>query len=138
MKNSRRLATNSARKMPMAVSMIAAGSASEVVADYHLVDLNDLITRGREGFLAFEVTGDSMVPDIRPGYVVFVDSWADVRNGDVVAAETNGLTSIKIFQRQQNSLFLVPTNGDYRTHEITAKDEFRVLGVVKGHLAIYR
>lgn len=132
------LHSHSTRKMPLSLSTIAAGPTSEVVDDFELLDLNEVITHGREGFIAFEVTGDSMVAEIHPGNLIFVDSWAAPENGDIVAASVNGQTCVKFFKRTNQRLYLVPANSSYPSREITQKDNFRVLGVVKGHLAVYR
>ncbi|MGH9818519.1 MAG: LexA family protein [Pyrinomonadaceae bacterium] len=124
--------------MPLALSMISAGPAAEAVEDYSLLDINELITNGREGFVAFEVTGNSMVENILPGYMIFVDAWAEPRNGDIIAAAVDDAICVKIFSNRANGLYLVSANRDYPPQEITAKDNFRIVGVVKGHLAVYR
>lgn len=132
-----KLSTHSVRQLPLAFSLISAGSAAEVVEDHQFLDVNDLITKGRDGFVAFEVTGDSMVDTIHPGYIVFVDTWAEPKNGDIVASVVNGLTCIKIFRRARGNLYLVPANPEYEPRRITAQDNFWVLGVVRSHLAVY-
>jgi phage repressor protein C with HTH and peptisase S24 domain len=124
--------------MPISRSFISAGPAAEICDDYSMLDINYLITNGREGFLAFEVTGDSMVDHIHPGNLVFVDTHAQPLNGSVVAASVNGLTCVKIFQRQPGGLYLISANKTYKPREVTSSDSFHVLGVVRGHLAVYR
>lgn len=131
------LAVNSQRKIPLAQSFISAGPAVEIGDDYALLDVNEHITRGREGFVAFVVTGDSMVDHIHPDNLVFVDTNVEARNGDIVAADVNGLTCIKIFRHSMRGLYLVSKNADYQPRQITAKDSFHILGVVRGHLAMY-
>ena len=133
----RHLATRSRREIPFADNLIAAGAAVEIGETHTLLDVNALITRGRDGFIAFEVTGDSMVGHIHAGNIIFVDTWAEARNGDVVAATVAGLTCVKIFQQTHRGLYLVSANKDYKPREITAQDSFAVLGVVRGHLALY-
>lgn len=132
-----RLATHSHRTLPLAQSLLSAGPASEILENFALLDLNALVTKNREGFVAFTITGDSMVPTVQTGNIVFVDTWAEPRNGDIVAAECNGLTCIKIFQNGNKGLYLVSANPEYKPRKITPTDNFRVLGVVKGHLAVY-
>lgn len=131
------LALSSGRTVPIADSFIAAGAAVEIGDAHTLLDVNALITRGRDGFIAFEVTGDSMIDQIRPGNIIFVDTWAEARNGDVIAATVAGLTCVKIFQNTSHGLYLVSANADYKPREITARDNFHILGVVRGHLALY-
>jgi phage repressor protein C with HTH and peptisase S24 domain len=131
------LATRSQRAIPIADNYIAAGAAVEIGDSHTLLDVNALITRGRDGYIAFEVTGDSMLDHIHPGNIIFVDTWAEANNGDVIAATVNGLTCVKIFQRSTRGLYLVSANTEYKPREITAHDAFAVLGVVRGHLALY-
>lgn len=131
-----RLNTHANKPIPMALSMIAAGPAAEIVEDYDLLDVNALVTRGREGFSAFEITGHSDAPHMLPGYIVFVDTWAEPRNGQMIAAVVNGLVCIKKFQHSHNGLRLVSRNPQYAPVEITPRDNFHVLGVVRGHLAL--
>lgn len=131
------LKTHSRSLTPLASSLISAGSAVEISEDYDLLDVNELITKGREGFVAFEVTGESMVDHIQPGNIVFVDTWAEARSGNIVATVVNGLTNIKIFKASRKGLYLVPANSEYTTQEINQQDSFHILGVVKGHLAVY-
>lgn len=133
----RTLVTHSKAKIPTALSFISAGPAVEIGEDFHMLDVNELITRGREGFIAFEVTGDSMVGHIHPGNLVFVDTWAEPRNGDVVASNINGATCVKYFHRSDRGLYLVSANRSYSPREITRRDAFSILGVVRGHLALY-
>lgn len=97
-----------------------------------MLDLNDLVTRGNEGYAAYRVTGDSMVEQILPGYLVFVDTFAVPQPGDTIAAHLNGKTTIKIVQQKTHKLFLIAANKKYPPREIEEKDNFQILGVVKG------
>jgi SOS-response transcriptional repressor LexA len=128
--------------IPLAYSLLSAGPAAEIDEGYALLDVNSLVTKGRDGYIAFVVTGDSMVPDIRAGFIVFVDTRRQPRTGDAVVVSINNENCIKLFDRTPTQyepprLFLVPRNGDYPTREIFPNDDFRVLGVICGHLAVY-
>lgn len=125
------------KAIPLAYSLLSAGPAVEIDEGYTLLDLNYLVTGGRDGCVAFIVTGDSMRDDILPGYIVFIDIHKQPRNGDAVVVNLNGQNCIKIFEYQTTRLHLVPKNSDYPTREVTPADSFHVLGVVKGHLAVY-
>ena len=128
----------SQQAIPLALSLLSAGPAVELHDDgYVLLDTNLLLTGGRDGCLAFIVTGDSMRDDIQPGYVVVIDPNREPRNGDAVAVCINNETCVKIFEREQQRLYLVPKNGEYPTREVRADDSLHILGVVVGHLAIY-
>lgn len=137
MRNSRNISASSKRRVPLALSLLSAGETVEIAEDYDLLDINEMITKGREGFIAFVVTGDSMVPDIHPGYIVFVDSWSEPQNGDIVVSCVNDQINVKTFNRRSGGLFLIPSNGRYDSHRIRAEDDFKIIGVVRGHLALY-
>lgn len=131
------IATQSQHPIPMAISLIAAGPAAEMGEDFVHLDINKLITGGREGFAAFELTGDSADPDIRHGNIMFVDTWAQPVNGEMVAVMVNGLTCVKKFEYTPGrSLYLVSRNAKYVPREVLASDDFHVLGVYRGHLAV--
>jgi SOS-response transcriptional repressor LexA len=133
------LKLKSEHPIPMTNSYISAGNtAIEAGDDFFLLDINKLVTGGREGFVAFEVTGDSNVPDIRPGNIIFVDTWAVPKNGDIIAATINGLTCVKEFEFTQQGLYLVSKNRKYPPRKVRPEDDFSVLGVYCGHLVVRR
>lgn len=105
--------------------------------DYDLLDVNDLITGGREGFCAYTVTGDSTVEFIKQGYLVFVDRSIVPVSGDIVASNINGKLHVKILEKQRRDLFLVSANKEYKPRRFVEIDGFQIPGVVKGHLAVY-
>lgn len=131
------VARNSKRTLPLAYSLLPAGDAVELSDDGFQLDLNALITNGREGFIAFTITGDSMLESIRPGDIVIVDTWREPKNGDVIVASVNGQNCIKLFQNDRRGLYLVSSNSQYRPKEIRPSDRFNVIGVVRGHVALY-
>lgn len=112
----RQLRTHSKQLIPLALSPIAAGIAIEACEDSKKLDVAELITGGREGFAAWRVTGDSDMPVIQPGYIVFVDTWAAPRNGSMVAAMVNGLVCVKKFEHTPTRLRLVSRNPDLAVH----------------------
>lgn len=128
---------HSKEKTPVCNSYLQAGEASEVYEDYDLVDINELITGGRDGFIAYRVTGDSMLEYIKPGYIVFVDPYCEPKCGDTVVSRVNGKNCVKIFEKNTKGLYLISANKAYKPRQVTKHDEFQILGVVKGHLAVY-
>ena len=132
-----RVATKARKGVPLALSKISAGPSTEIMTEHSQLDINALVTGGREGFVAYEVTGDSMADQIPPGSIIFVDTWVEPRHGDVIASSVNGLVNVKIFQQTQNGrLYLVPANEKYAPREITNQDSFQILGVVKSCLSV--
>ncbi len=130
------LRTHSLSHIPISLSPISAGFGHEAGEDHGLLDINELITGGREGFAAYTVSGDSMVSHICPGNIIFVDTWSQPINGQIVAALVNGKISVKVFQRSHRGLYLVSKNPDYKTREIVPTDTLHILGVVKANLAL--
>lgn len=132
-----KLKTHSSRLIPMANSYLSAGPAVEITEDGYLLDVMQMITKGREGFLAFPVDGASMIECIPPGSIVFVDTWCEARSGDIVAVNVNGEVCIKVLEIAQRKLYLVPRSPDHQPREVTKKDSLHVLGVVKGSLKMH-
>lgn len=135
--NGTKLLAHSKNYIPIGTFNIVAGIAAESTDDYELLDVNEYITKGKEGFVTYRVTGDSMLEYIKAGYIVFADPYEQPKSGDIIATCLNGRINIKIFQRRSNGLFLVSANKKYKPCEVTETDNFHVLGVVKGHLAVY-
>lgn len=88
--------------------------------------------------MAYRVTGDSMLEYIKPGYIVFADTYCAPQHGDVIVSRVNGKNCVKIFERNGNGLYLVSANKSYKPIKIRKSDDFYILGVVRGHLAVYR
>jgi SOS-response transcriptional repressor LexA len=124
--------------IPLAFATLSAGSPAPHDDGYALLDLNEMLTGGHEGsVIAYVVTGESMREDILPGYIVFINTFREPRNGDTVAVSINNETCIKIFERDRHRLYLVPKNDGFPTREIRPTDTFHLIGVVTSHLAVY-
>lgn len=139
MNDHRTLKTNSTQRLPLALSRFSAGSLAEMSDEFDLLDINELITGGREGFAACILTGLSMIEEIRPGAVVFYNTLAEPRHGNIVISSVNGLNNVKVFETRTNGLYLVPRPGlgDFQPHRLSESDDFSILGVVVGHLSMY-
>lgn len=98
-------------------------------AEYELLDVNELITGGREGFIAYRITGCSEVEYIQQNYIVFANPKKEPKQGDLVVYKNNGNNCIKIYQ-PQIKLYLVGKTPPKQN------DHF-VLGVVTAHLAVH-
>jgi DNA polymerase V len=126
---------SNSQPIPLAHSLLSAGSAFALEDGYEQLDINNLITRGREGFLAFIVTGDSMVDTIQPGSIVVVDPMAEARNGSIVVAMVDDRVNVKIFEQRSTGLYLVPLNPKYKPQRIDR--DFTVIGVVRGCISLF-
>ena len=132
------LATKSKKKIPHALSSLSAGEPSEICDDYELLDINELITGGKEGIVSYPVTGDSMREDIKPGDIVFADPYRQPENGDIIVSRINGKNNIKIYKANNNKLFLIAKNKAYPPREVSRFDDFHILGVVVAHLGVHK
>ncbi len=132
------LSIHSRNKMPFSQSPLPAGDAYEPDTGYDLIDINALVTRGHPDVRAAEITGDSGVPTIHPGSIVFYDCATPPKQGDMVVACLNGRNCVKILDLKHNGLFLVSANKGYPPTEVTKSDELYILGVVIGSLQLFR
>lgn len=133
-----RLTTHSTKTIPMSHAKIAAGIAVEIADEHFQLDVAELITGGRDGFGAAEVTGDSGADNIPHGCIVFFDTTAAPKHGDAIAVLVNGKTCVKLFSHSRRGLYLISANTAYQPVEIAPQDSFRILGVVKSHLMLHR
>ena len=95
------------------------------------LDINELITGGREGIMLYKITGESDVGYITQGYFVFADTFRKIADGDAVIVKERGRNCIRFYQQQYSKPVLV---GSKEFHESFGS---RILGVVIGHLAVY-
>lgn len=63
--------------------------------DSELLDINAYITKGKAGFVAYPVTGDSTVSQIQPGFLVFVDPKKKPAPTDVTLLTINGRNCVR-------------------------------------------
>ncbi len=80
------------------------------------------------------VRGDSMIDaNLETDDLLFVDPKVEARNGRMVVALVEGEPTVKWFERDGNSIRLVPANKKYKPIEISKFDQnFRIVGVVVG------
>jgi hypothetical protein len=129
--------THSANKIPLASCPLSAGYGNEAYGTYEGLDINYVLTGGRKGCQAYELTGNSAIPYIYPGSVVVVDPSEEPRNGDIVATHLNGLNYVKVLESRPK-LRLVSPNTKYEPQDIYEHDSFHILGVVVGYFGVPR
>lgn len=122
-----------ARQIPI-VGRVAAGSPIMAVENVegNLVIDPALLRKSDDGF-ALKVQGDSMVDAgiIEGDYVIVVTNKETV-NGDIVVAMLNEEVTVKRFEKKNNKVFLIPENKNYSPIEIENRNDFKILGKVKG------
>jgi SOS-response transcriptional repressor LexA len=81
-----------------------------------------------EQLYALRVTGDCMVPEVKPGEVVHFDPARPAEDGDLVVAAKDGERALVKWLDQRGTVqYLLPLNGD----PILIDDSIEVLGVVE-------
>ena len=80
------------------------------------------------------VRGDSMKDaNLETDDLLFVDPKIEARNGRMVVALVEGEPTVKWFERDGNTIRLVPANKKYKPIEISKYDQnFKIVGVVVG------
>ena len=114
----------------LASASIPAGEPSNVCTEFERLNFHEHITGGSDGVYTVRAIGDSMETEIRNGDLLVVNRNLLPKSGDIVIASVNGAFTVKVFQRKQSGLFLVPKNDNYEPQIITRKDDFEVFGVV--------
>lgn len=116
------------------VGRVAAGApilAEENLDGSILID-SSLIKRAEHSF-ALKVSGDSMInAGIFDGDLVIVSPQNEAVNGDIVVAMMNGEVTVKTFENRNNKVRLIPENENYLPIEVVNKEDFSLVGKVKG------
>jgi repressor LexA len=123
----------SARQIPI-VGRVAAGSPIMAVENLEGNIIIDpaLLRKSDEGF-ALRVKGDSMInAGIFEDDFVIVVTNKDVVNSDIVVAMLGEEVTVKRFEKKNNKVFLIPENVNYSPIEVGNRNDFKILGRVKG------
>jgi phage repressor protein C with HTH and peptisase S24 domain len=84
-----------------------------------------------DNLLITKVSGDSMRDaGIFNGDVIFADTKASINSGDIVIASVNGAFYIKEYKTDDDKIFLISKNPDYKPVEITNDMKFELKGKV--------
>lgn len=97
------------------------------------VNIERYLTASRDLFGVY-VKGDSMIDaEIGTGDLLFVDPVQEPKNGRIVVALVEGEPTVKWFERDGNTVRLVPANKKYTPIVVNRHDEnFKIVGVVVG------
>lgn len=101
--------------------------------DYLDMDLNlhDYLVQHPSATFCVRAIGDSMVDaGIHSSDVMVVDRALNPKNNDIVLAVVNGEFTVKRIKKNENELYLMPANDNYRPIKITEEMNFQVWGVV--------
>ena len=121
-------------ELPALIARVSAGEPIELGSEIEMIDLNYLLTKGTPDALILRVMGDSMIEDVADGDWIIVSRGLQPSVGDIVVASINGQHTLKRLKandlRGKQGLYLVPSNNALQPREMTASDDFMVLGVV--------
>ncbi len=101
--------------------------------DYLDMDLNlhDYLVQHPSATFCVRAIGDSMIDaGIHSSDVMVVDRALTPKNNDIVLAVVNGEFTVKRIKKNENELYLMPANDNYRPIKITEEMNFQVWGVV--------
>ena len=120
-------------KIPV-IGRVAAGTpitAIENIEGNIIVD-SSFIKKTQDSF-ALKVKGDSMInAGIFEGDVVIVSPTAEAFNGQTVVAMIDDEVTVKVFQKKNNKILLVPENDKYMPIEVEKTKDFKLVGRVVG------
>ena len=118
--------------LPLAGSAIAAGfpSPAEEYLDLAL-DLNkELIKHPAATFYA-RVKGDSMVDaGIQDGDLLVIDKALEPKESAIAVCYLDGEFTVKRLTVQEEGVYLMPANAEFKPIRITEENEFLVWGIV--------
>ena len=82
---------------------------------------------------ALKVKGDSMInAGIFDGDFVIVEPQKEAKSGDIVVALIDDEATVKTFERKNDKVRLLPQNDSYNPIDVTNKENFSLVGRVKG------
>ncbi len=117
------------------IGEIRAGSpiiTEETLLGYESADVDD-----KDDYFFLKICGDSMKNiGMIHGSLVLFKKQQYAENGDIVACLVDGdSATVKRFQKDKKTIFLIPENEDYQPIKLTAEDfesgDARILGIAK-------
>lgn len=116
------------------IGRVAAGIpllAEENIEGNIVID-SSFVKKSQDCF-ALRVKGNSMInAGIFEGDFVIVTSEKDVKNGDIIVALIDDEATVKVFERKNQTIRLLPRNNDYQPIEVNENQNFSVIGKVTG------
>ena len=118
--------------IPLYSDSVPAGFPSPA-DDYLDIDLNlhDYLIKHPSATFCVKAIGDSMIDaGIKSSDIMVVDRALTPKNNDIILAVINGEFTVKRIKKNNNELYLMPANENYRPMKITKDMDFQVWGVV--------
>ena len=120
-------------KIPI-VGRVAAGSPILAVQNIEgSVVIDPSFIKKPQNAFALKVRGDSMInAGIHEGDLVIVSPAEKGQNGDIIVAMIDDEATVKTLEIKGDSIRLLPANESYNPIEIKDKNEFKIIGKIKG------
>ena len=116
------------------IGRVAAGTpilAEENIEGSLVIDATLTSKSGK--WFALKVKGDSMIKaGIFDGDFVIVEPQKEAKTGDIVVALIDDEATVKTFERKNDTVRLLPENDNYSPIDVTNKENFSLVGRVKG------
>ena len=126
------LTPESALPLPMAGTGISAGFPSP--AEEYMeagIDLNMELIRNPDATFFGRVKGYSMKDaGISDGDVLVIDKSLEPRNGSIAVCFLDGEFTVKRILKENDAVFLLPANNEFKPIRITEENDFLVWGIV--------
>lgn len=114
------------------IGYIAAGFPSP--ADDHLdnsIDLNTEIIKDRDATFFGKVRGDSMIEaGIHDGDLLVINKSLEPKNGKIAVCFIDGEFTVKRIKIDNEIIWLVAENKNYKPIRVTSDNEFLIWGIV--------
>ncbi len=119
-------------ELPLASTAIAAGFPSPAEEYLDLVlDLNKELVKHPAATFYARVKGGSMVDaSIQDGDLLVIDKALEPKEGSIAVCFLDGEFTVKRLAVQEDGLYLMPANAEFKPIRITEENEFLVWGIV--------
>lgn len=125
---------NNAKEIPI-VGRVAAGipiTSYENLEGTVSID-SSFFKRDSEVNFALRVKGDSMIEEgIFEGDLLIVSPQQTANNYDIIVAMVDDEATVKTYINKNNNITLLPANKNYSPIVIKSKQNFSIIGIVKG------
>lgn len=127
---------NNSKEIPI-VGRVAAGipiTSYENLEGTVSIDSSFFKRENEENF-ALKVKGDSMIEEgIFEGDLLVISPQKTANNYDIIVAMVDGEATVKTYINKNNAITLLPANKNYSPIVIESKQDFSIIGKVKGVL----
>ncbi len=119
-------------KLPLAASPISAGFPSPAEEFEGLkINLNDELIKHPEATFYARVKGHSMKDaGIQNGDLLVIDKTQEPKDGCVAVCAIDGEFTLKRLALKEDSIYLMPTNAEYKPIKITENNDFLIWGIL--------